>query len=215
MGDATEQMSEVKSAAEYSPAEQEARSVGVAAVSWLLTYPQEGTWRDELFELQNDLAAAPTDVASLLRPVLDEFLRTPVTILQRRYVETFDFSDKRTLYLTAHELGDSRKRGTALIECKQLLEEAGYELAGSELPDYVPLLLEFLAVRPETSNTLSLEQRLAWVCGQVYAALAEESLYRVILRAALDLLPEVSPESGGGAREEADLAELPYPLHYD
>lgn len=215
MEDVTEQMVDVRSTSEYTRAGQEAQSAGLRAVSWLLTYPQEGVWLEGLYELQDDIAAAPGNIALLLAPVLDEFLRTPVTGLQPRYVETFDFSDKRTLYLTAHELGDSRKRGSALIECKQMLEQAGYELAGSELPDYLPLLLEFLAVKPEAQDTHSLEQRLAWVCAQICMALPEESPYRPVLQAAQSLLPEASPENGNLAREEADLAELPYPLHYD
>lgn len=215
MEDAREQMVDVRSTSEDTRAEQEVRSLGLGAVSWLLTYPQEGVWLEGLYELQDDLAAAPGHIAVLLAPVLDEFLRTSVIGLQRRYVETFDFSDKRTLYLTAHELGDSRKRGTALIACKQMLEQAGYELTGSELPDYLPLLLEFLAVTPEAEDTSSLEQRLAWACAQVCTALPDDSPYRPVLQAAQSLLPQASPENGHSAREEADLAELPYPLHYD
>src|SRR5690625_1173431 len=77
------------------------------------------------------------------------------------YVETFDLKDKLGLYLTAHELGDSTKRGAALIKLQTLVKDAGFEQVEKELGDYMPMLFEFLAVGSETEEYDRLYKRLA------------------------------------------------------
>ncbi len=61
------------------------------------------------------------------------------------YVETFDFSKDVSLYLTYPVLGDTRERGVALARLKYLYRAAGFESVASELPDFLPLVLDFSA----------------------------------------------------------------------
>jgi len=65
--------------------------------------------------------------------------------LEEFYVSTFDFSTKYTLYLTYHRYGDDRDRGKALADLKGEFLKEGLEPKG-ELPDYLPLLLEFASL---------------------------------------------------------------------
>jgi nitrate reductase delta subunit len=63
-----------------------------------------------------------------------------------RYVETFDFDRRASLYLTYYAHGDTRDRGAALVGLRTAYRAAGYELCGGELPDYLPVVLEFAAL---------------------------------------------------------------------
>lgn len=66
--------------------------------------------------------------------------------LQELYVETFDFNRRCSLHLTYHINGDSRQRGLALLKIKTAYREAGFEFGDDELPDYLPVMLEFAAM---------------------------------------------------------------------
>lgn len=71
---------------------------------------------------------------------------------QKHYVETFDLRRKSSLYLTYYMHGDTRKRGMALLALKQRYRAAGYEPSETELPDYLPMALEFAARGGEGSG---------------------------------------------------------------
>lgn len=73
----------------------------------------------------------------------------PLGELRAAYVETFDFARQRSLHLTYHLHGDSRQRGLALLKLKQAYAAAGFEGEETELPDFLPLMLEFCALAPE------------------------------------------------------------------
>lgn len=209
----------------------ETRRAIFSAASRLLTYPDRALWAllpeiaASLRELLNSDAADYADAVALLAQVAER-LNTGEgdgdgTDWQERYVATFDFREPASLYLTAHELGDSRRRGQALIELRALLRTAGFEETGDELPDYLPLLLEFLANAPadtpaEALHTL--QQRLAAVCARIQERLDADSPYRDVFVALLKTLPEpaeTDPERRFAQRERADTAEMPYPLRYD
>lgn len=87
---------------------------------------------------------------------------TSLTERQRRYVETFDLDRRTSLHLTWYLLGDTRKRGLALLRLKRLYAAGGWPLESDELPDYLPLLLEFATLAPAGyGETLLREHRLA------------------------------------------------------
>ncbi|WP_449538795.1 nitrate reductase molybdenum cofactor assembly chaperone [Ferdinandcohnia sp. Marseille-Q9671] len=138
--------------------------------------------------------------------------------LQELYVETFDYKDKTGLYLTSHELGDSRKRGAALIKLQKLVCEAGFEYEGKEIVDYIPMLFELLAHAPEGENFVRLSRRLAFAINRVLKHLPESNPYQRIVDLLMMFVFE-APEAEEitileNQREEADLEELPYPMLY-
>jgi nitrate reductase delta subunit len=122
-------------------------------VSLLLQYPE-----GELLAARGDLCevAGEMDVApGFARWWRDE----PADDLQARYVETFDFSRRSSLYLTYHTFGDRRQRGMALVALKERYGAAGFDVSGGELPDYLPLVLEFAALAPEPGLELLAHHR--------------------------------------------------------
>ena len=138
--------------------------------------------------------------------------------LQELYVETFDYKEKTSLYLTAHELGDSRKRGAALIKLQKLICEAGFEYEGKELADYIPMLLELLAVAPAEENIIRLRHRLSYAIHRLLNNLPGSNPYHNAINL-LMMFVFTAPEKEEIAfleneREEADLDELPYPVMY-
>jgi len=66
--------------------------------------------------------------------------------LQEEYSRIFDFNPATCLNLTYHKYGDKRERGAALAALNRMYRQAGYEPAVSELPDFLPLILEFMSV---------------------------------------------------------------------
>jgi len=90
----------------------------------------------------------PGAVRSQLTGFLAWWCATPPEELRALYIQTFELSAGTTLNLTYHRYGDGKERGAALLRLKRRLGDAGYSLDTGELPDYLPLLLEFAAVSP-------------------------------------------------------------------
>ena len=81
--------------------------------------------------------------------------------LAEEYVETFDLKRKCSLYLSYYLTGDTRKRGTALVTFLEAYRVAGHEFDAPELPDYLPVVLEFSALGdPEVAGVLLGSHRL-------------------------------------------------------
>lgn len=72
--------------------------------------------------------------------------------LQEEFSRIFDLSPETCLNMTYHRYGESRERGSALAGLTGLYRNAGYEILGSELPDYLPLILEFLSICDEDAG---------------------------------------------------------------
>jgi len=70
------------------------------------------------------------------------------------YVETFDLRRRCALYLTYYRYGDTRKRGMAMLAFTAAYRAAGYEPDGAELPDYLPMVLDFAALTPRGEKLL-------------------------------------------------------------
>ncbi|MFI6868805.1 nitrate reductase molybdenum cofactor assembly chaperone [Nocardia sp. NPDC050406] len=110
----------------------------------LLDYPTEQTLAmvDELAAVVGEL---PRDIQPHLGRFLTHLRSTDPIVLAQRYVETFDMRRRASLHLTFYAYGDTRKRGMALLRFKHAYRHAGVELGDHELPDHLPVLLEFAA----------------------------------------------------------------------
>jgi nitrate reductase delta subunit len=116
--------------------------------SLLLAYPDG----DVLAALPTVRAATPSLPPSV-RERLDAFCDLLATLgdgrdlrdLQARYVATFDLKRRCAMYLSYYAAGDTRRRGTALVAFVEAYRAAGWEITESELPDYLPTVLEFSA----------------------------------------------------------------------
>lgn len=72
-----------------------------------------------------------------------------LTGLQENYVQTFDMTPEHDLHLTHHLFGDDRGRGPALIDLSEHYKGAGLEMESGEIPDFLPLILEYVSTLDE------------------------------------------------------------------
>jgi nitrate reductase molybdenum cofactor assembly chaperone NarJ/NarW len=123
--------------------------------SVLLQYPTAALF-DGLGEL--DAAAARTSPRAS-REAFARFLRwlraTPPTEVAQHYVETFDLRRRCALYLTYYRYGDTRKRGMSMVAFKAAYRAAGFDPCDDELPDYLPLVLDFADLCPRGRSLLT------------------------------------------------------------
>jgi nitrate reductase delta subunit len=110
------------------------------ALAALLAYPEEDLISNLPFLEQ--MLSGKRDLEKLLQEMQDE----PLHVLQERYVELFDRSRALSLHLFEHVHGESRDRGQAMVDLARTYASRGFEVAGDELPDYLPAFLEFVSV---------------------------------------------------------------------
>jgi nitrate reductase molybdenum cofactor assembly chaperone NarJ/NarW len=113
-----------------------------AVLSALLQYP-EPELIGHLPALAGLMAAAPSLHAPLL-PLFAYLGRGKLIDLQQEYVSTFDRNPSHSLHLFEHIHGESRDRGQAMVDLMEEYKKHGLQMTGDDLPDYVPLFLEFL-----------------------------------------------------------------------
>ncbi len=113
-------------------------------LSALLLYP-EPELIAALPELRQALARQQPAWGLRLDGLFAHLADTPLITLQQDYVATFDRNPAHSLHLFEHIHGESRDRGQAMVDLLAEYRKHGLEMVGNDLPDYVPLFLEFLA----------------------------------------------------------------------
>lgn len=183
------------------------------ALSALLSYPTEDLQAatDEIDAIFQSEKLIGHEACRSLEPLLVELARSDLFDLQERYVDLFDKSRRLSLHLFEHVHGESRDRGQAMVDLAMLYEKGGLTLAANELPDYLPLFLEYLSTlpiedaRPLLANALHivsmLEERLV-ARNSNYAAVL--SAVRAAANGEADAPARVQP----AAAERDDLAAL-------
>ncbi len=121
--------------------------------SVLLQYPTVALF-DGLGQLAEAARAAPRASRGPFGIFLGWLSRTSPDTVARHYVATFDLRRRCALYLTYYRYGDTRKRGMAMLSFKAAYRAAGFEPCEDELPDYLPLVLDFAALHPRGEKLL-------------------------------------------------------------
>ena len=121
--------------------------------SVLLQYPTLALL-DGISTLEAETAGLPRPVAVPLGQFLGWLQITPPSAVAQHYVATFDLRRRCALYLTYYRYGDTRKRGMAMVEFKAAYRAAGLVPAEEELPDYLPMVLDFAAAHPRGEKLL-------------------------------------------------------------
>jgi len=177
-------------------------------LSALLSYPTA-----ELQQAAGELSAAldaerlvTGRVRGHLQKLIDEIAQGDLYDLQERYTLLFDRTRSLSLHLFEHVHGESRDRGQAMIDLKAMYATNGLEIGASELPDFLPLFLEYLSTRPAAEACATLGQP-----AHILAALAErlrkrDSSYEAAFRA-LTALAAAKPK----AEDLAALMQAPDP----
>ncbi len=178
------------------------------ALSALLTYPTAELQRaaGEISEAIEDEPAISGSIRNQLHRLLKELASGDLYDLQERYMLLFDRTRSLSLHLFEHVHGESRDRGQAMVDLKVQYEKAGLEQVSTELPDFLPLFLEYASTLPATEARDALAQP-----AHIFAAMAERlrkrhSAYEAVLRA-LVALSAVAPK----ADEVSALLALPDP----
>lgn len=173
-----------------------------AVLSALLSYP-EAALLAALPELHGALG---TREQATLAPLFQVLGQGDLIDLQEQYVATFDRRPAHSLHLFEHIHGESRDRGQAMVDLRDEYLRHGLVLDTRELPDYVPLFLEFLAQIPP-SDAVALLGDAIHVLARIGDKLAQAgSLYAsvfTVLRVYTEVVPQPLPEPPEGDREEA------------
>lgn len=140
------------------------------ALSALLGYPSAELKAaiPEIREAISAEAALPRPVRRRLDPLLNRLASGELLDLQSEYTELFDRGRSLSLHLFEHVHGESRERGPAMIDLAEQYMEAGYLLDDPELPDFVPVFIEFASCLPMGEAREHLSQP-----AHVFAALEE------------------------------------------
>ena len=181
------------------------------ALSLILSYPTREL-QHAMPEIGAVLASDTRLTAAVrrsLRPLVEDLRGRDIYDLEEQYVMLFDRSRTLSLNLFEHVHGESRGRGGAMVSLLETYRDAGFEPMSSELPDHLPILLEFLSTRPsvELQETLAdaahifeaVRTRLVrreTPYSAVFAALLQLSGAKVDQGAVAELLdqPDVDPE---------------------
>lgn len=178
------------------------------AFSALLTYPTKEL-REAAGAIGETLGREPSIPAAVraqLQGLIDEIATGDLYDLQERYVLLFDRTRSLSLHLFEHVHGEGRDRGQAMVDLQNLYAQEGLTVSAAELPDFLPLFLEFLSTQPNAKAHDLLGQPV-----HVLSALAERlrkrrSAYEAIFRA-LVALAAAKPKDD----EVASLLDEPDP----
>lgn len=147
-------------------------------------------------------------------PELGEFLAHaaagPPGELAAHYVQVFDFKNRHSLYLSWWRDGDTRRRGMSLVRFKEVYREHGLEFSGEELPDFLPVVLEFSAqagprLLQEHRSGLELLRMALADFGTPYASVLDAVCSTLPGPSPKDRAEALAPARSGPPREEVGL----------
>ena len=167
-------------------------TLSLRVLARLLSYPG-GEWRNHVPEMRAALRAerAFTDGRlAELDALMDVLLNSDPLDTEAAYVHLFDRGRATSLHLFEHVHGDSRDRGPAMIDLAQTYDHAGLYLAPGELPDYLPVVLEFVSTQPPREARAFLSE-MAHIFNAIFSALQQrQSAYASVIGALLELAGE-------------------------
>lgn len=120
-------------------------------IAVLMEYPQAELWDHsaELYSTVGELEELSSSQRAGLSSFIGELLALDPMQAQERWLELFERGRAMSLLLFEHIHGESRDRGQAMVDLVETYRKNGLELAAKQLPDYLPLVLEYLSMRPE------------------------------------------------------------------
>lgn len=167
-------------------------STSLRVLARLLSYP-DASLRNDITDMRAALQSEKAIVGSRLTEIdtlMSTLLSGNALDVEAAYVELFDRGRATSLHLFEHVHGDSRDRGPAMIDLAQTYEKAGLFLGPDELPDYLPVVLEFVSTQPSKEARAFLSE-MAHIFNAIFNALQQrKSAYASVLGALLELAGE-------------------------
>jgi nitrate reductase molybdenum cofactor assembly chaperone NarJ/NarW len=137
--------------------------------------------------------SAPREAASF-EPLLAYWESSELGAIQTHYVDVFDLSRKHSLYLSYWTDGDTRRRGEVLAAFKQRYRRSGFLVdTKGELPDYLPMVLEYAAIVDPADGTALLQEYRSSVELLRLALVERSTPYAGVVTAVCGTLPGASP----------------------
>ena len=154
-------------------------------LSALLCYPtaELQAAASEFAEVLEREGLLPEPARQALAPLIEQIAEGDLYDMQERYVLLFDRTRSLSLHLFEHIHGESRDRGQAMVDLAELYEKNGLAISTRELPDYLPLFLEYLSTQPEDEARELLNQPLHIISALATRLMRRESIYAAALRA--------------------------------
>ena len=183
------------------------------AFSALLNYPSRELVA-AIPEIRSVLAEEAVVDPAALEPLLRMLEEADLYDAQERYVMLFDRTRSLSLHLFEHVHGESRDRGQAMVDLKSIYEAAGFVIEGTELPDFVPLFLEYCSLLPaqEARVVLADPAHVMTVLGErlrkresPYAVVFEALVALAATKPAPEVFEAIVPET---EQDPNDLAAL-------
>ncbi len=176
------------------------------ALSALLSYPTKDLKEaaDEIRTVISEESLAPDWAIGKLDRLIEDLKTLDLYELQERYVFLFDRTRSLCLHLFEHVHGESRDRGQAMVDLKTLYAQGGLEIGANELPDFLPLFLEYLSTRSAEEARALLAEPLS-----VIAALKERLTKRKTPYAAVFIVLETMAGREPTISQLDDLRKAP------
>ncbi|MCM2341041.1 nitrate reductase molybdenum cofactor assembly chaperone [Rhodoferax sp.] len=167
-------------------------SLSLRVLARLLSYP-DAQLRGDLDDMRQALLSEKAIASARLEELnalINGLARGNALDNEAEYVEVFDRGRATSLHLFEHVHGDSRDRGPAMIDLAQTYEKAGLYLGPDEMPDYLPVVLEFVSTQPPKEARAFLSE-MAHIFNAIFNALQQRSSpYASVLGALLELSGE-------------------------
>ena len=183
------------------------------ALSRLLSYPEADIQAaaQSCVDVIREEGLVPTRIVRALAKLADHIANLDLYEAQSSYVDLFDRTRSVSLHLYEHVHGESRERGPAMVGLVELYKSHGLEMDVSDLPDYLPVFLEFLSIVPET-QAASLIGEAAHVLEAIAQRLKKRgSPYRAIFGALLSVSDKLADKNAVASLlsiEDDDLNDL-------
>ncbi|MGD9988519.1 nitrate reductase molybdenum cofactor assembly chaperone [Pseudonocardia sp.] len=185
------------------PTDVVATRIALQAASVCLQYPDE-TLRAEFSSVRRAVEVLDVGLTrERLTSFLDHAAATGPLALAQHYVATFDQRRRCCLYLTWWSDGETRRRGASLAALKARYRAAGVDVLGDELPDHLPLVLEYAATVDIADGLALLQEQRAGLELLRLALIDAGTPYRGPVEAVCSLLPGPSPADVAAAKKLA------------
>lgn len=178
------------------------------ALGALISYPSAA-----LIEALPDVHAVIVDEGLVdragrkaLKALMHELQAIDLLELEERYVALFDRGRATALHLFEHVHGDSRDRGQAMVDLGRMYADAGFDLVARELPDYLPVLLEYLSQRP-LEEARELLRDCSHILRSIGCALRDRGSSHAVV---FDALLAAIGEAGLGTAVDPDAVAEPH-----
>jgi len=176
--------------------------LALKVISRLLDYPSEAlfTHADDLVNAINESAQLSVEGKNQLVAFIRELTSSELYDAQERYDLLFDRGRSLSLLLFEHVHGESRDRGQAMVDLMKEYTDHGFEINSEQLPDYIPLYLEFLSEQdqPYAQEWLSDVSHILTILAERLRG--RDCNYRVLFDAMIEL--------SGAAVEREKLAKI-------